>query len=56
MHAAIAHANAPKEAEQLRQMVLSQLQCDEFYVVDVPPVAAVHNGQGLIEFGFYVSD
>jgi len=56
LHAAIAHANAPKEAEQLRQMVLSQLQCDEFYVVDVPPVAAVHNGQGLIEFGFYVSD
>jgi len=55
LHAAIAHANAPKEAEQLRQMVLSQLQCDEFYVVDVPPVSAVHNGEGLIEFGFYAS-
>jgi len=25
-------------------------------VVDVPPIAAVHNGEGLISFGFYGSD
>ena len=55
LHAAIAHANVPDQAEQLKQMVLSQFQCDEFYVVDVPPVAATQNGQGLIEFGFYSS-
>jgi len=52
----IAHANAPEEAEQLKQMVLAQLRCDEFYIVDISPVAAVHNGEGLIEFGFYNSD
>jgi DegV family protein with EDD domain len=56
LHAAIAHANAPRDAERLKQLVLAQLQCDEFYVVDVPPVAATQNGQGLIEFGFYSSD
>jgi DegV family protein with EDD domain len=53
LHAAIAHANVPDQAEQLKQMVLAQFRCDEFYVVDVPPVAATQNGQGLIEFGFY---
>jgi len=53
LHAAIAHANAPEGAEQLKQMILTQLRCDEFYVVDVPPVAATQNGEGLIEFGFY---
>lgn len=56
LHAALAHANVPDQAEQLRQMVLSQFQCDEFYVNQVSPVTAIHNGQGLIEFGFYSSD
>ncbi len=55
-HAAIAHANALEQAEQLKQMVLTQLQCDEFYVVSAPPVVAVMNGEGLIDFGFYSSD
>jgi DegV family protein with EDD domain len=56
LHAAIAHANALEQAERLKQRVLAQFHCDEFYVVDVPPVAAVQNGEGLIEFGFYSSD
>jgi DegV family protein with EDD domain len=56
LHAAIAHANVPREAGQLKQMVLAQFRCDEFYVVDVPPVAATQNGEGLIEFGFCSSD
>ena len=56
LHAAIAQANAPEDAERLRQMVLSQFQCDELYVVDIPPVAATQNGEGLIEFGFYSSN
>lgn len=56
LHAAIAHANAPEEAEQLRQMVLAQFRCDESYVIQVSPATAIHNGQGLIDFGFYGSD
>jgi len=56
LHAAIAHADAPEDAERQKQMILARLQCGEFYVVDVPPVAATQNGQGLIEFGFYSSD
>jgi len=56
LHAAIAQANAPEDAEQLKQVVLAQSQCDELYVVDVSLITAVHNGQGLIEFGFYSSN
>jgi len=56
LHAAVAHANVPEQAEQLRKMVLSHFQCDELYVNEVPATIAVHNGEGLIEFGFYSSD
>jgi len=56
LHAAISHANVPEQAEQLRKMVLSHFQCDELYVNEVPATIAVHNGEGLIEFGFYGSD
>jgi fatty acid-binding protein DegV len=52
LHATIAHADARDQAEQLRKMLLSQIQCDEFHTIEVPPVAAVQNGEGLIEFGF----
>lgn len=56
LHFTIAHVNVPEQAEQLKQKILSRLQCDEFYMTEVLPVAAIHNGEGLIELGFYTSD
>jgi fatty acid-binding protein DegV len=56
LHFAIAHVNVPEQAEQLKEKVLSRFQCDEFYMTEVLPVAAIHNGEGLIELGFYTSD
>ncbi|GAI48555.1 unnamed protein product, partial [marine sediment metagenome] len=38
------------------KMVLSQLQCSELYVNEASAATAVHNREGLIEFGFYGSD
>ncbi|GAG96263.1 unnamed protein product [marine sediment metagenome] len=35
---------------------LIPLQCDELYVNEASAATAVHNGEGLIEFGFYSSD
>jgi len=46
----------PDQAEQLRKMVLSQFQCDELYVNEASAAAATHNGEGLVDFGFYGSD
>jgi fatty acid-binding protein DegV len=53
VHVAIAHANVPEQAEQLRDMILSSFLCDELYISEVAAMPAVHNGEGLIEFGFY---
>jgi len=56
VHAAIAHINVPDQAEQFREMVLSQFQCDELYVNEASATMAVQNEEGLIEFGFYSSE
>ncbi len=56
LHAAIEHANVLEQAEELKEMLLSQCHCDELYISEVPPVVAVHNGEGYISFGFYCSD
>jgi DegV family protein with EDD domain len=56
LHAAIVHANVRDEALELKRKVLSQFECTEFYIADASAMTAIHNGQGLIEFGFYGSD
>ena len=56
IHAAIVHANVPQDAEQLKTLLLSQCQCDELYISEIPGVVAVHNGEGLLDLGFYITD
>lgn len=56
VHAAIVHTNVPEEAEQLKEMLLSQCHCDGLYINEAAPATAFHNGEGLISFGFYGSD
>jgi len=56
LHAAIVHTNVPEQAENLKEMLLSQCHCDELYISEAAAVSAVHNGEGLISFGFYSSD
>lgn len=56
LHASIVHTNVPDQAEQLRKMILSQFQCDEFYVTEALGATAAKNGRGLIHFGFYGGD
>jgi DegV family protein with EDD domain len=56
LHCAILHANAPEQAEQLREMMLSQLQCDELYVCEALAATAIKAGVGVVEFGFYSGD
>jgi len=56
LHFAIDHANIPEQAEQLKQRILSSFQCSELYITEAWPAAAIHNGEGLIEFGFYCTE
>ena len=51
-----AEAQAKMALELLKEMVLSQFQCDELYVNEASAPTAVHNGEGLVEFGFYNSE
>jgi len=56
LYAAIVHTNVANQAEQLKKMILSQLQCDELYVAEALGATAAKNGRGLIHFGFYGGD
>jgi EDD domain protein, DegV family len=56
LHAAILHNKAPDQVEHLREMVLSQFQCDKLYLAEGSATVAVFNGRGLIDFGFCSSE
>ena len=53
LHGAINHANAPEQAERLKGMLLSRLQCDELHICQALAATAIKAGEGLIEFEFY---
>jgi len=53
LHAAVLHADAPEEAEQLRQRIAQQFDCAELYVAEFTPVMGAHTGPGLLGVAFY---
>jgi fatty acid-binding protein DegV len=52
-HIAILHADAPQEAESLRQMVVERFECVELLVTEFTPVMGAHTGPGLLGVAFY---
>lgn len=52
-HIAILHADAPHEAEALRQTVVERFDCAELYVTEFTPVMGAHTGPGLLGVAFY---
>jgi DegV family protein with EDD domain len=53
VHAAVMHANAPGEAEVLRQQVAERFQCQELFVCEISPVIATHVGPGAVGISYY---
>jgi DegV family protein with EDD domain len=53
LHAAVLHADAPEEAEELRQHIARQFDCAELYVAEFTPVMGAHTGPGLLGVAFY---
>ncbi|MBC8450390.1 MAG: DegV family protein [Chloroflexi bacterium] len=53
VHAAVIHANAPPEAEMLRQQVADRFQCRELFVCELSPAIATHVGPGAVGVAFY---
>jgi DegV family protein with EDD domain len=54
IHAAILHADVPKEAEDLRQEIAERFHCVELYVTTFTPVMGAHTGPGVLGVVFYV--
>jgi DegV family protein with EDD domain len=53
LHAAVLHADAPDEAEELRQRVKSTFDCVELHVTEFTPVMGVHAGPGVLGLAFF---
>lgn len=53
LHAAVFHADALSEAEDLRQLLADTFDCVELYVTEFTPVMGAHTGPGLIGVAFY---
>ena len=56
LHAAVMHALAPQQAEEMRQVIASRFQLVELYVTQFTPVMGVHTGPGVLGIAFYWGD
>ena len=54
VHVAVMHADAPSEAEQLRDQVVGRFQCVESFITEFTPVMGAHTGPGLVGVAYYV--
>jgi len=53
VHAAVFHADAADQAEELRKQVAERFHCVELYVTEFTPVMGAHTGPGVIGLAFY---
>ena len=53
LHIAVMHADALKEATNLKDKIASRFDCPEIYVTEFTPVMGVHTGPGLVGVAFY---
>ena len=56
LHVAIDHADAPVEAEELKEKVLTQFQCAEVFINPILPVVASSTGLGARLFSWWGED
>ena len=54
VHAAIMHADAPHEAEELRVLAERELSCREVFVSEFTPGMGAHIGPGLLGIAYWV--
>jgi DegV family protein with EDD domain len=53
VHVAVLHANAPKDADKLREQVEAEFDCVEIFTCQFTPVMGAHTGPGLVGIAFY---
>ena len=56
LHVGITIGDVSDEAEDLKQRLMSRLQCVEVYLIAGSIIADVHDGPGALRLGFYSED
>lgn len=54
--AAVVHAEAHDEAEQLAAQLQARCKCNELYITGLTPVLGAHGGPGTLGIGWYHAD
>jgi DegV family protein with EDD domain len=52
----IFHANAPDEADQIQEQLISQIDCKQLGIYNLSPVIGAHVGPGTVGIGIYPED
>ncbi|MBE2222572.1 MAG: DegV family protein [Anaerolineae bacterium] len=56
VHAAVANASSPQEAQSVADELQKRLQPTELYIVDMSPVIGTHTGPGALGIAWYAED
>ena len=56
VHVAVMHADALKEAEQLKERVVGEFNCAELWIAEFSPVMGYACGTGTVGAAFYTDD
>jgi fatty acid-binding protein DegV len=55
-HVGILHSDVLKEAELLKQKLISELNLVEIWISEFSPLMVYGTGKGVLGIGFYVED
>ena len=53
VHASVMHADAPEDAEALRERIATEFDCKELFVSEFTPVMGAHIGPGMMGVAFW---
>jgi DegV family protein with EDD domain len=56
VHVAVMHADAPEQAQVLRDRIFSRFNCIDIFTTEFTPVMGVHTGPGVVGVAFYSED
>ncbi len=56
LHVSIDHADALAEAEELKEKVLANFQCQEVFITDIGPLVTTHVGLGTRDFCWWAEE
>jgi DegV family protein with EDD domain len=56
VHIAVMHADAPEQAQVLKDRIFSRFNCVEIFTTEFTPVMGVHTGPGVVGVAFYSED